>query len=245
MIIPDVALAMLVNRTAQAYTSGTPAYMTYRETTRISAPSMGRTQEIDRSVAVRVADNYAVMRDLPDGGERTGEAFPIIAQFNPFSAYQFSYFANLKNVEIHLERGASATFPIPAPDPGVDVLVPYNSFWAARYAPDSTEQHLHLLVDPTARVGPGFYPSEVIEDPQTQLPSHVEIRTSNSDMVIALDYQVIQGHWVLTHGRFSATEHVIVSTFKVIADVTYDDFAFPAQAPDPRLAGTPVPTVTP
>jgi hypothetical protein len=64
-------------------------------------------------------------------------------------------------------------------------------------------------------------------------------------MVIALDYQVIQGHWVLTHGRFSATEHVIVSTFKVIADVTYDDFAFPTQAPDPRLAGTPVPTVTP
>jgi hypothetical protein len=50
---------------------------------------------------------------------------------------------------------------------------------------------------------------------------------------------------VLTHGRFSATEHVIVSTFKVIADVTYDDFAFPTQAPDPRLAGTPVPTVTP
>ena len=79
MIIPDVALAMLVNRTAQAYVSGTPAYMTYRETTRISAPSMGRAQDIDRSVAVRVADNFAVMRDLPDGGERTGEAFPIIA----------------------------------------------------------------------------------------------------------------------------------------------------------------------
>jgi hypothetical protein len=31
-------------------------------------------------------------------------------------------------------------------------------------------------------------------------------------------------------------------TFKVIADVTFSDIAFPAQAPDPRLAGAPSPS---
>jgi hypothetical protein len=246
MMTPDLAFALLINRTTAYYDAHPPVYMTYVEHTHVSAPTLGRTQDIDRSIAVRVADNYAVMQDLPHGSVRVGQAFPIVAYFDPISAFGFSYFANLKRVDITLQRGAPLTLPIPEADPSVDVVVPYNSFWAARYAPDSTDTALHLLVDPTPRVKQGFYPAEIVENAATQLPSRIEMRINGGDdEVIDLDYGVIDGHWVIVHGTFTATQHAAFLTFKVIADVTFSDVAFPAEAPDPRLAGTPVPTTSP
>ncbi len=246
MTTADLAFALLINRTSAYYAANPPAYMTYVEHTHVNAPTLGRTQDIDRSIAVRVADNYAVMKDLPNGSERTGQAFPIVAYFDPLSAFTFSYFANLKRVDITLQRGAPLTLAIPAPDPSVDVLVPYNSYWAARYAPDSTDAALHLLIEPTPRVRAGFYPSEVSEDPQSHLPSRIEMRVAGgNDEIIQLDYAVMDGHWIITHGRFSATQHAAFLTFKVIADVTFSDIAFPSEPPDPRLAGTPIPAASP
>lgn len=245
MMLPDVALAILINRTAEFYQQNQPVYMTYTEHTHVNAPSLGRTQDINRSIAVRVADNYAVMRDLPNGGERTGQAFPIVASFDPFSGFGFSYFANMKRVDITLQEGKLYTLPIPEDDPDVNVLIPYNSFYAARYAPDSTDAALHVLTDPTVRNSGAFYPSEVIEDPATHLPAHIELRVAGGeDMVIGLDYKVIDGHWVIVHGEFTATQHALFLTFKVIADVTFDDIAFPPAPPDPRLVGTPAPAPT-
>ncbi len=239
MIGPDLALALLVNATSNAYSTNPPVYMTYTERTHISAPSLGRTQEVDRSVAVRVADNVAVMHDLPAGATRTGQAFPIIPYFDPLSEFDFSYFANLKRIDITVVRKSPIIFPIPAPDPNVSVMIPYASFWNPTYAPDSTDALQHFLIGPTSRVT-GFYPEEIVVDPQTHLPSRIVMRDVSSDMEIALDYKVIQGHWVIVHGVFSATEHVFVS-FKVIADITYSDIAFPTSAPDPQLA-SPSPT---
>lgn len=243
MTTADLAFALLINRTSAFYQANPPVYMTYSEHTHVNAPSLGRTQDIDRSVAVRVADNYAVMQDLPNGEQRVGQAFPIVAYFDPISAFGFSYFANLKRVDITLQRGEPLTLSIPQPDPSVDVLVPYNSFWDARYAGDSTDTALHLLIDPTPRVRQGFYPSEIVEDPVSHLPSHIEMRVAGgNDETIALDYRVIDGHWVIVHGTFTATQHAAFLTFKVIADVTFNNISFPAEAPDPRLAGTPAPT---
>jgi hypothetical protein len=246
MMTADLALAMLINRTSAYYNANPPTYMTYTEHTHVNAPSLGRTQDIDRSIAVRVADNFAVMQDLPHGTVRTGQAFPVVAYFDPLSAFQFSYFANLKRVDITLQRGAPLFLSIPSPDPSVTAVVAYNSYWAARYAADSTEAGIHLLIEPTPRVQHGFYPSEVVEDPNTQLPSRIEMRVvGGDDETIALNYAVMDRHWVIVHGRFSATQHAAFLTFKVIADVTFSDIAFPAEPPDARLSGTPAPISTP
>ena len=245
MIPADLALALLINRTTEYYQANPPVYMTYNELTHVTAPSLGRTQEINRSIKVRVADDYAVMKDLPNGGERLGQAFPIVAYFDPLSAFGFSWFANLKRVDINLQRGRPLVLATPEPDPDVNVVVPYNSFWAARYAPDSTDDAIHLLIDPTPRVRNSFYPSEVIEDAQSHLPSHIEMKVDGSDESIALDFKVIDGHWVIVHAVWGGTEHAVFMTFKVIADVTFSDIAFPTDPPDPRLSGTPVPTSSP
>ncbi|MGA8575742.1 MAG: hypothetical protein WB609_08710 [Candidatus Cybelea sp.] len=242
MMTADLALAMLINRSSAFYNANPPVYMTYVEQTHVSAPTLGRAQDINRSIAVRVADNLAVMKDLPNGQQRVGQAFPIVAYFDPLSNFKFGYFANLKRVDITLDRGTPFYLAIPPPDPSVNVVVPYNSYWAARYAPDSTEAALHLLIDPTPRVAQGLYPSDVVEDSATKLPSHIEMRTAgSSDEMFSLDYAVLDGHWVIVHGTFSQTMHVAFLTYKIVADVTFKDIAFPAESPDPRLAGTPTP----
>src|SRR5579864_5785796 len=129
MVSADVALANLINRTAAAYVRNAPAFIVYRERTHVTA-SIGRSQDIDRIVKVRQSDNYAVMQDLPQGAERTGQAFPIIPYFDPFTGYSFSWFANLKRVDITLQRGPAGYFPIAQPDASADFTVPYFSFWA-------------------------------------------------------------------------------------------------------------------
>src|SRR5665213_637692 len=144
MLSADLALALLVNQTATAYTTGAPAYISYIEHTHITAASLNRTQDINRAVVVRNADNFAIMHDLPQGAERTGQAFPIVPYFDPFSSFSFGYYANLKLVTITLTRMDPIVFPIPPADPSVDVVLPYNSFWVARYAPDSTNAAMHL-----------------------------------------------------------------------------------------------------
>ncbi|HVN68949.1 MAG TPA: hypothetical protein VMU38_04785 [Candidatus Binatia bacterium] len=246
MMTPDLAFALLINRTTAFYKASPPTYMTYVEHTHVSAPTLGRAQDIDRSIAVRVADDYAVMKDLPNGGERVGQAFPIVAYFDPMSSFKFSYFANLKRVDIALERGAPFTLAIPEPDPSVNVVVPYNSYWAARYAADSNDAAIHLLIDPTPRVRQGLYPSEIVEDAATHLPSKIEMRVAGgSDEMISLDYSVVDGHWVIVHGTFSQTMHVAFLTYKIVADITFSEIAFPTEAPDPRLSGTPVPASAP
>lgn len=242
----DLAFALLINRTSAFYQAHPPIYMTYVEHTHVSAPTLGRAQDIDRSIAVRVADDVAVMKDLPNGGQRTGQAFPIVAYFDPLSNFKFGYFANLKRVDITLQRGAPFYLTIPDTDPSVNAVVPYNSYWAARYANDSTDTALHLLIEPTPRVQQGIYPSEVVEDPSTQLPSRIEMRVAGGgDEAISLEYAVIDGHWVIVHGTFSQTMHVAFLTYKIIADITFSNIAFPTEAPDPRLAGTPAPTTSP
>jgi len=242
MMTADLALAMLLNRSSAFYNANPPVYMTYVEQTHVSAPTLGRAQDINRSIAVRVADNLAVMKDLPNGQQRVGQAFPIVAYFDPLSNFKFGYFANLKRVDITLDRGTPFFLAIPPPDPSVNVVIPYNSYWAARYAPDSTDAALHLLIDPTPRVAQGLYPSDVVEDAATKLPSHIEMRTAgSSDEMFSLDYAVLDGHWVIVHGTFSQTMHVAFLTYKIVADVTFKDIAFPTESPDPRLAGTPTP----
>lgn len=238
MLPVDLAFAQFVNATTAAYTSNPPIYMSYRERTHIAAASLGRTQEIDRSVMVRVADNFAIMRDLPNGGERTGQAFPIIPYFDPLSNFTFGYYANLKRVDINLTRGAPIQFTLPGPDPKVNAVVPYVSFWSPSYAPDSTESRLHFTVGLTPRYN-GYYPADLLEDPQTHLPAHIEIRYGTDEMIIDLDYAVIGGHWLLSHGSFTAQERVGPLSFEVVSDTMYDQFAFSTTAPDSRLAPKP------
>lgn len=239
-----MALAALINRAGNAYRSDAPVYMTYRESTHVDGAN--RSEDINRAVQVRVADDFATMQDLPQGAHRTGPAFPVIPFFDPFSTFSFKYFANLHKINITFNPGVPYFFPMPAPDPSVNAVVPYISFWDPEFAPDSTPDALHFVIEPTARIPSGsFYPSDVAEDPTTQLPSHVTLQINGGDMAIGLDYGMVDGYWVITRGTWSSTQHVMGISFKVNAVTTFTDFTFPATPPNPQLAGTPRPSPSP
>lgn len=245
MIGADVALAALINQAGITYRSNAPAFITYRETTHVVGAN--RSEDINRAVAVRVADDYAVMQDLPHGAQRTGPAFPVIPFFDPFSTFKFSYYANLKKIDITFDPGAPYFFPSPPVDSSVDAVVPYMTEYAPSYAPDSTDEALHILLDPTQRTGQGsLYPSDVREDPVSHLPSHVTLKSNGgTDMTIGLDFSIVDGYWVITKGTYDATASVFGFTFKVNSETDFTDFTFPATAPDPQLAGTPRPSSSP
>lgn len=234
----DLALAALINRAAQTYTYSAPKYITYKEYSHIEGN--GQSRDINRAVMVRVADDYAIMKDLPDGAERTGEAFPMIPFFDVFSNFSFCYYANLKKVDITFNPAPAFYVKLPDLDPSVDMVVAYFSAWAPRYAEDSTDNAGHFIVDPTRRLQANMlYPSDVREDPQSHLPSHVLEKQIGTDMEIGLDYGMVDGRWVITRGTFTATQRAIFITVKVNAVTTFSDFVFSDTPPDPRLAGQP------
>ena len=240
MLPPDVALVNLINRTATAFAQNPPAYITYTEHTHIAAPTLGRSQDINRSVEVRQADDYAIMQDLPQGAQRIGQAFPIIPYFDPLGqGYSFSWTANLKNVQINLERKPVGLWPLPPPYPGANAVVAYASFWVPSYLPDSTETRPHFRVTPTTAYGRGLYPYDIVVDPQTQLPSHLELRSTDDSSSITFDYSVMQGHWTVTRATYTAPQHFGPMSFTIVTDTTYGNLAFPDTPPDPRLAGPP------
>lgn len=246
MVGADLALAALINRCANAYETTMPPYMTFREHTHIAISGFGgRMKDIDRQISVRVADDYAVMQDLPQGATRVGSAFPVIPFFDPFSTFSFSYFANAKRLDIDFVPGQPYVLTLPPADPNVDMVVPYFSWFAPAYAPDSTDDALHLLIDPTPRTGKNFYISDVQQDAKSGLLAHVTMKDNASDMTIGLDYATVDNHWVITHGTFSSTQSALGITFKATADTTYTDFTFPTLAPDPRISGTPRPSPSP
>jgi len=238
MIPPDLAFAQFCNQTAIAYRDNAPAYMTYRERTHITAPSLHREQEIDRTVMVRVRDNAAVMRDLPSGGRRTGPAFPIIPYFDPLAGFSYTWFANLRRVDITLQREQPHPWPVPQSDATVNVVAPYLSFWLPTYAADSTVSRPHFTVLPTPALQSGqLYPYDVIVDSKTGLPSHLELRFQGDATTITLDYQTLEGHWVITHATYNAPQRFGPLTFAIVSDTSYENIAFPQVPPDPRLAG--------
>ena len=236
MIPADIAFAQLVNATAKAYVDNAPAYITYREHTHIvGTGTIRQDRDINRFVAVRQSDNTAIMRDLPNGGESQGQAFPIIPYFNPFTAFSFSYFANLKQISITLTRAASFTFALPQPSRDVDSTVFYIPFWKPAYAAGSSDAAPHFTVELTTHQTRAAYLSDIIVDPQSHLPSHVVVKLENDPTTISLDYAMLQGHWVITHGTMSTSQTVGVFSFHVVAETTYTDMAFPAASPDSRI----------
>jgi len=236
MIPPDVALAQLVNTTARAFVQNAPAYITYREHTHITGTGTIRQErDINRFVQVRQSDNTAVMRDLPNGGESQGQAFPIIPYFNPFTAFSFSYFANLKQITITLTRAAPFTFALPQTSTDVDSTIFYIPFWKPSYAPGSTDAAPHFTIGLTTHQSRAAYLSDVVVDPQSHLPSHVVVKLEDDPTTITLDYATLEGHWVVTHGSMSTSQTVGIFSFHVVADTTFSDMTFPTTSPDSRI----------
>ncbi|GAC1305317.1 MAG: hypothetical protein NVSMB21_06830 [Vulcanimicrobiaceae bacterium] len=248
-ITPDIAFQRAANAAA-AEIERAPAFVTYRVVTHVSAPAIGKHREVERSVAVRTSDDLAVLQDLPRGANTLAHGFPITPSFDALSYFTLSW-----KVGAHMEFSSYVHDVTPlryaenAPSQA-DVVVFRLRQYRAEYAPDSSDAangRTHIVLVPydfvkrlAARPDNTFYLSDIVVDNATHLPTSVRYK-GGDDIDLTVDYAQATGHWVVSHAHYEETLRgpLHIGRLRVIADATYDAFAFPASAPDPRLIPAP------
>jgi hypothetical protein len=135
---------------------------------------------------------------------------------------------------------------------GADVVVFRLRQYQANYAPDSSDAPdgwTHITLEPfdfvkrqVLQPDSTFFLSDLYIDNKNGLPARIRY-AGGDDIVFVVDYGPVQGHWLVTHGHYEETLRgpLHIGSLHVIADVTYDSFAFPTVAPDPRLQQPPTP----
>ena len=245
MLSPDLAFQRCAN-TAAAYVEKAPPYVTYRVVTHVSAPSAGRSRDVERGVSVRTKDDLAVIQDLPQGRNALGHGFPITPAFDALSSFTLTW-----KIGAHFEMTSYVHDVTPLhyedqPASGADVVVFRLRQYRAAYADDSSDAaagKTHITLTPYdfvkhAALKPGstFYLSDLYIDNATDLPFKVRYQ-GGDDIDFSLTYAMPEGHWLVDHAHYEETLHgpLRIGRVHVIADASYDDFKFPDEAPDVRL----------
>jgi hypothetical protein len=259
-LTPDIAFERAANAAAARWVQR-PAYVTYVERTHIEAPRVHRKQDVDRRVMVRTADDLAILKDLPNGGESFARPFPISPTFDALS-----YFRLNNNVNWHLQVFSSTTgqngtgqiepmtFKDPQPSEN-EVVVTTLRFYYPTFAPDSSDApdgHMHLVLKAlptlTNDSGADFYITDVVIDNATMLPLKVTYE-GKDDRRFVIDYEFVGGTWIVQHAFFEQTAYGIAKVSRVhySGDVTFSDYQFSDSPPDPRFPplATPSPTSSP
>jgi hypothetical protein len=248
MIAADVAFRQAANAAAAIYQQA-PAYLTYRTDVVVDIPSMRQHKVISRSVETRTADDFAVLQDLPRGQRQYTHSFPLIPTFDALSYFHIAYNGSRRDALSYVQLEKVLTFTDPSPSHS-DVVVTYLRYYHASYAPDTTDQIAHIVMDalPTLTTNnkSDFYIHDVFVDMTTMLPTRVVY--DGPDTHFAVDYATVQNHWLVRHMSYARTMFgpMHLGRISFLVDATNDDFGFPATPSDPKLAGPPAsPSPTP
>ena len=238
MIAADVQFRTTANAAAAAFAQA-PPYLAYKTDVVVDVPSMRRHKAISREVETRTRDDYAMLQDLPQGQRQYAHSFPLIPTFDAISYFRV-VFTGTRNTLSYVEPGPAITFRDPHETSRADVVVLSLRYYHASYADDSNDRVAHILMDPlpslTTNNKSDFYLHDVYVDTATNLPTRVHYLGPAADFTC--DYQVVEGHWLVTHAVYTQTFYgpLHVGRVTATAEATNHDFAFPATPGDPKLA---------
>jgi hypothetical protein len=220
----------------------------------LTIPSMKKERIIERAVGERTSDSTAVLQDLPRGQNQVAEAFPVPPNFDALSEFVLQWHADRHlALSIVVKEVRPWTFADVTKSAAADVVAFGLRYYAAHYAPDSSDAPIgvtHITMRPFQFVvnetpKNDMFLNDIYIDNTTGLPTRIRM-TGNDDLTFILDYAMIQGHWLVNHAHFEQTIYgpLHIGAIHYITEAAYDQFTFPAAAPDPRLA-TPAPAITP
>jgi hypothetical protein len=246
-ITPDIAFEHCSNAAAAAWNQR-PAYVTYHVATHVSIPSLKRERDILRFVAARTSDDTAVVQDLPRGRTQITHAFPLLPTFDALAYFTLTGKATWHDqLEAYVEGVTPLTYDpnsSSTPSEHVDVVVARLRAYRVKYAADSSDApngKTHLTLEPYEFVTQhatkdNFFFKDILIDNASGLPTHVSFEGPDG-LAFAVDYATIDGHWVVNHAHYEQTTFAPLRLGRVhaIIDATYDQFAFPAASPDPRI----------
>lgn len=186
---------------------------------------------------------------MPKGRNQLGHGFPVTPTFDALSYFQLTWRVTSLHQDLtaYVEEVTPLTYTDPNTSGEFDVVVTRLRAYKAEYAADSSDApdgRTHITLSPlqfvVAKANPDttFYFEQLYIDNATDLPTRIVMSGANDKQFI-LDYQTVEGHWLLRHIHYEEILHgpIHVGNLRVIADVDYNDFGFPVIAPDPRLAG--------
>ncbi|GAC1424135.1 MAG: hypothetical protein NVSMB5_18060 [Candidatus Velthaea sp.] len=249
MLTADAQFRATANAAADAWRRQ-PPYIAYRVSVAVDVPAMKKYRVIDRAVEARTVDDYAVLQDLPKGQRQYGHSFPLLPTFDALSYFRLEFTmgdpVRMHNPLSAVHMQGPITFANPAASTaGVSVVSTTLRNYYARYADDSNEQRLHIVMDAlpalTRNNNSTFYIHDVYVDPQTNLPIRVTYTGPSTEF--DLDYTTVQNSWVVSHVFYRDTVfaplHIGRTTYTI--DARYDQFAFPEVPADRQLVSAPKP----
>jgi hypothetical protein len=238
VIAADVQFRTTANAAAAAFAQS-PPYVAYKTEVTVDVPSLRRHKVIAREVEARTRDDFALLQDLPHGGRQYGHSFPLNPTFDAISYFRVTFNGSERNTLSYVEPGAPITFTDPRATSHADVVIVSLRYYHATYAPDTNDRIAHIVMDPlptlTTNNSSDFYLHDVFVDTATNLPTRVVYTGPKMDFTV--DYQVVQGHWLVSHAYYVQTFYGPLHVGRVTgsADATYHDFSFPATPSDPKL----------
>jgi hypothetical protein len=243
-IAPDIVFQHCAN-TAAAVIAKAPPFVSYRVSTHVSAPSIGKQRDVIRSVMVRTSDDVAILQDLPQGQNQIAHGFPVTPAFDALSNFTLSWKVGMHTeVSSYVHDVQPLTYTT-SPS-SADVVVVRLRQYRVEYAPDSSDDQAgktHLTLEPydfvkreVVRPDSTFFLRDVYIDNASGLPTEIKY-AGGDDISFVVDYATIEGHWLVDHAHYEETLRgpLRIGSLHVIADAVYDQFSFPDQAPDPRL----------
>ena len=246
MISADVAFRQCSNAAYFAMAQ-TPAYLTYRSTVHVSVPALKRDRDVIRSVALRTADDVAILHDLPQGREQISHGFPLPASFDALSDFEITGYGGARtSLEAHLVYSHPLFFgPPKTSDEHVDVVVVRLQGYHVRYVGDPSTNPIHLELEPLPglmkrRTDLAF--KDVFIDPITFLPTRVTF-VGADDRYFQVDYATTDGRWLVNHVVYAETYYPPLRVAHVHAtiDARFDQLHLYDTPPDTRLAPVAVP----
>jgi hypothetical protein len=251
-LTPDIAFEQAANAAAARW-AARPAFVSYTTHTRIEAPSLHQSIDVNRRVMVRSADDVALLEDLPQGATSIARGFPISPTFDALA-----YFRLNTNITWHKQISTDITGPdgngpiVPITFSTIshndsDVIVTSLRFYYPKFAPDSSDApdgrtHLVMRALPTLTNGNSsdFYITDVLIDNATMLPLRVTYE-GKDERKFVIDYGFAGDVWVVQHAFFEQTVYSVLKIGRVhySADASFTDYQFETAPPDPRLAAAP------
>jgi hypothetical protein len=229
-----------------------PPYIAYRVDVDVEVPALKQSQRIARAIEARTHDDLAVLQDLPHGANQLGRAFPLPPTFDAISYFRIDFHLGdpLRRhnplTAVTLLSPAANLPPQPlrfsdpvAANPDAAVVVTTLRNYYAQYAPDTTDRIAHIVMQPlpalTRDNDSSFFLKDVYVDTTTNLPTRIVYSGPTTDF--AVDYTMVENHWLVSHATYSRTLfapfHIGKTTFTT--EASFSTFMFPAVPADPRL----------
>ncbi|HYZ16677.1 MAG TPA: hypothetical protein VE591_09760, partial [Candidatus Acidoferrum sp.] len=143
----DVAFRLAANAAAAAFAQA-PPYIAYRTDATVDIPSLHQHKVISRQVEARTKDDLAVLQDLPQGKRQYAHSFPLIPTFDALSYFRLEYNGGRRNALSYVHQVQPLTYADPRATSKADVVVTSLRYYHAQYAADSTDQLLHIEMQP-------------------------------------------------------------------------------------------------